>query len=64
MVARCPERGEGREEEVHQAVEVGHVDGEDLDDDLGTEESERARYGAFHCVGEGAFRVLIFGVEG
>ena len=63
LVAGFPEEGKGREDEVHEAVEVGHVDGEDLDDDLGAEEDEGAGDGAFHGVGEGAFGVFVFGVE-
>ena len=64
MVAGFPETGKGREDEVHDAVQVGHIDGEDLDNELGTEEDEGAGDGAFHGIGEGAFRVLIFGTKG
>ena len=64
VVAGFPQYGEGGEDKVHEAVEVSHVDGEDLDDDLSAEEDEGSGDGAFHCIGEGAFRVFVFRVEG
>lgn len=64
VVTEFPESGEGGEDEVHETVKVGHVDCEDLNDDLGAEEDERAGDGAFHGIGEGAFGVFVFGVEG
>lgn len=64
VVSEFPEAGEGGEDEVNEAVEVGHVDREDLDDDLSAEEDEGAGERAFHGVGEGAFGMFVFGVEG
>lgn len=40
MVHSFPKRGEGGEDEVHETIEVGHVEREYLDNDLGTEENE------------------------
>ena len=62
-VAFGPEDGEGGEDEVHEAVEVGGVDGEDLDDGLGSEQAEGADGGLFEGFEEAAVRV-VFGVEG
>lgn len=64
MVAGLPEEGEGGENEVHDAVKVGHVDGEDLNDELGAEEDEGAGDGAFHGVSKGTLGVFIFSAKG
>lgn len=64
VVSEFPEGGEGGEDEVHEAVEVGHVDREDLDDDLSAEEDKGAGERAFHSIGEGASGVFVLGVQG
>lgn len=63
VVDALPEAGEGGEDEVEDAVEVGHVDGEDLHDGLRGQQAEGPHQGAAEGVGEGAFRVLEFGLE-
>lgn len=63
MIAVLPEGREGEEDEVHEAVEVGHVNCEDLNYDLSAQELEGPRDGAFHCVGETTFWVFIFSME-
>lgn len=63
MVGPCPQPGEGREHQVHQAVEVGHVAREDLEDGLGAEEDEGSLHGDFEGRGERAVRGVEFSVE-
>lgn len=63
VVVVCPEDGESGEDEVHEAVEVGSVDGEDLDDGLGAEEAEGADDATFEDFQEGAVGIIVFGVE-
>jgi hypothetical protein len=63
VVDALPEAGEGGEDEVEDAVEVRHVDGEDLHNGLRGQEAEGPHEGASEGVGEGAFRVLKFGLE-
>lgn len=59
-----PEGWEGREHEVHDAVDVGHVDGEGLDDGLGGEEAEGADERGPKDLGEGLVLALGFGLVG
>ncbi len=63
MVAFCEEGGEGREHEVHEAVDVGHVAGEDLDDGLCEEELEGPFDGDAERGWDGALWVVEFGVK-
>jgi hypothetical protein len=60
VVAVLPEAREGGEDEVHEAVEVGHVEGEDLHDYLGAEELEGPDQGDSEGLGDGAFGVVVF----
>lgn len=58
------EQGRERDEhDVHQAVEVHHVQRQDLDDDLRRQQAEGPRHGGAQHPGHGAVRVVVGGVE-
>lgn len=63
VVDGLPELREGGEDEVHEAVEVGHVEGEDLDDDLRAEELEGPAQADLESAEDGAVRMVVFGAE-
>lgn len=58
-----PEHGEGAQHEVHQAVKVGHVQCQDLDDNLRAQQPKRPRKGYLQRLRHRAFRMIIFRVK-
>ena len=58
-----PQRWEGGEHQVHETVEVGHVDSQDLYDNLGAEEFEGSYEGDAESSHNSSVRVIPFGVE-
>ena len=63
VVNAGPEPGEGQQDEIHDAVEVGHVEGEQLDDNLSAEELEGTAESGFEGRGEGPVRVVPLGMQ-
>lgn len=57
-----PEGWEGGEHQVHEAVDEGHVAGEDLDDGLGCQKPEGADERCAKHFGECLVRSLVFGL--
>ena len=58
-----PEEWEGREDKVQDAEEISHIERENLDNRLRTEELERSDECALHVVGDFASTVLELGVQ-
>lgn len=57
-----PEGREGRENKVHDSVDVGHVEGEDLHDGLGGEEAEGTDKGGADDLRKASVEFLGFGM--
>lgn len=63
MITCFPQSRESGKDEVHESVEISHVDCQDLDYRLGTEKSEWTDETAFQGIGQAAFRMFKFSMQ-